>query len=644
MRKVVWLADILWLSWFFSSISAGLDPGEQAKVTTALDTAQFVLNSIDEDYKAQAKAIKELQKVSAQTKSAELLEKQTKIAKLSSKVGKALKAVQAASAIASFVFTFFMPSELDVITDLINKRFNEVNNKLDRLDAKLDEMEKSIKVNTAFNTFLSAWIKWEYKSRNGAQKLAKIRKLMGTKTRRIDQVKLAEEYVKYYENENLDRNLLNLYRMAALPKAITQRNIFDIFIAQFGCDITKLSELMILIKNIMTSAAQQKMTYFYFKGYQSRAKNSFKDIQKYFFEIRRAFDDRVWHCRRNSLSQAEGDAKKILKNMKGSAQESIVQAIFNELKFKYPWYTWAVAAVKNDPPGITGLELRGSTYFRLEDRTDPKKVKAYFVVHEDTKSSANCIDITQAKTLLVFKKCDGCSSDYIYAADNILSKKRCGSSTLERVADIKQQCSRYRHKYRHSTSCANGVKTEVRSWAFIASAVNTINSICQSGSCSSHGQCKQVPFTKTRQCICEKNYEGESCEKRLDFDDTIEKLIAELRKTFKVVNYVPTTVDVFFSIRSLSKKLNVVLQKVKASFAHTNNIIKHSQIIYSVEDIADLYGKLQKNEMAFDQFGRKIDKYLQTVFTYKLQNRLKKMILGQGTLDTPGNDIYNSYK
>ena len=156
MRKVVWLAEILWLSWFFCSISAGLDPGEQAKVTTALETAQFALNSIDEDYIAQANAIKELQKVSAQTKSAELLEKQTKLTKMSSKVGKALKAVQAASAIASFVFTFFMPSELDVISDLINKRFNEVIKKLDRLDEKLDEMEKSIKANTAFNTFLSA--------------------------------------------------------------------------------------------------------------------------------------------------------------------------------------------------------------------------------------------------------------------------------------------------------------------------------------------------------------------------------------------------------------------------------------------------------------------------------------------------------
>jgi len=111
-----------------------------------------------------------------------------------------------------------MPSEPDVITSLINERFKEVNAKLDRLDEKLDEMETSIKANSAFNTFLSAWIKWEYASRNGAKKLSDIRKAIGTKTRRIDKVKLAEEYVNYYDNNNLDENLQNLYRMAALSQ------------------------------------------------------------------------------------------------------------------------------------------------------------------------------------------------------------------------------------------------------------------------------------------------------------------------------------------------------------------------------------------------------------------------------------------
>ena len=192
--------------------------------------------------------------------------------------------------------------------------------------------------------------------------------------------------------------------------------------------------------------------------------------------------------------------------------------------------------------------------------------------------------------------------------------------------------------------CVDRVKQEVQNWDFIASAVNTNYDVCRADKCSGHGQCKQIPFTTTHQCICERDYEGVSCEKRLDFDDTIENLMSELRKTFNVVNGVPTAVDVFFSIRSLSQKLDVVLQKIKASFAHTNNIIQHSKIIYNAEDIADLYAKLQKNELTFDQFGEKIHKYLQTVTTFELQNRLKKMILGQGTLDTPGKDIYNTYK
>ena len=642
-----------------------MDPNEQAQVSTALDSAQFVINEIAEENKAATKALKDALKISDDAKSAELLVKQTKLTKYASKVGKALKAVQAASAIASFVFTFFMPSELDVITSLINERFKEVNAKLDRLDEKLDEMETSIKANSAFNTFLSDWIKWEYASRNGAKKLSDIRKAMGTKTRRIDQVKLAEEYVNYYDNNNLDGNLQNLYRMAALPEGITHRNIFDRFIAEYGCDITKLSELTILIKNMMTSAAQQKMSYYYFKGDEKGATEGFKDVQMYFFDIRRAFDGRVWHCKSNAIDNAKKDANKILKKMKGSSQESIVRAIFNELKVTYPWYTWAVAAIKGDYPKMRSLEWRGSTYFKLEDRSDPDKVKDYYV---DTKSFASCLNIKQAKTLLVFKGCDGCNSDYIYSADNILSKKKCGRSILERVVDFPYEVAHSSYGFRVSQKdkyiscsecsdrssedcayiydkCVERVKQEVHPWGFLASAGNKNYDVCeQSDRCNGHGQCKQIPLTKTHQCICEKDYEGEACEKRVDFDDTIEKMMSELRKTFNVVNGVPTAVDVFFSIRSLSKKLDVVLQKIKASFAHTNNIIKHSNVIYNVEDIADLYAKLQENQLTFDQFGQKIDAYLHTVTAFEMQNRLRKMILGRGTLDTPGNDIYNSYK
>ena len=78
------------------------------------------------------------------------------------------------------------------------------------------------------------------------------------------------------------------------------------------------------------------------------------------------------------------------------------------------------------------------------------------------------------------------------------------------------------------------VKQEVQNWDFIASAVNTNYDVSRADKCSGHGQCKQIPFTKTHQCICERDYEGASCDKRLDFDDTIENLmVVRIEKKFQ---------------------------------------------------------------------------------------------------------------
>ena len=59
--------------------SSSLDPNEQAQVSTALDSAQFVINEIAEENKAATKALKDALKISDDAKSAELLVKQTKL-------------------------------------------------------------------------------------------------------------------------------------------------------------------------------------------------------------------------------------------------------------------------------------------------------------------------------------------------------------------------------------------------------------------------------------------------------------------------------------------------------------------------------------------------------------------------------------
>ena len=488
MRRLMWFAVLLWISWLLCTrSSAELDPVQQAKASVAMDTAQYAIDQVNQGLKSKAESVKEALEISVGMKSAQLLKKQTKLLNLGSAIGSALKAIQGVGAIASFVFTFFMSNDLEFVTALINKRFNEVNSKLDGLQERLDEVETSINANSAFNTFLAAWIKWEYASRNGAKKLSDIRNAMGTKTRRIDQVKLAEEYINYYEDNNLDGNLQNLYRMAALQEGIIQRNIFDLFIAEHGCDITKLSQLMILIQNILANVAMQKLTYYHFKGDAVRATEGFKEVERYFFEIRRAFDERIWNCKSNSVDHAKEDAKKILREMKDISQEVIVKAIFNELKVKYPWYTWAVAAISDYRTYIDELEWRGSTYFKVEDRSDPDKVKTYYVVYQDAMSSATCIQIKQAKTLLVFRRCEGCTEDYIYAADNFISNKKCPgeSFTLQRLVGLQDLATMW----------------ETQTLGFIASEVNTIYKVCRSDTCREHGDCRQIPFTNAHRSV-----------------------------------------------------------------------------------------------------------------------------------------------
>ena len=211
MRRLVgWYFAALWVSWLSCSSTSELDPTQQHQATVAMETAQQAIETAHEEMKTSIELINDLRERSKEATAAELLTKQTKLSKYASMVGKALRAVQAAATIANFAFTFFMPSDLDVITSLINERFKEVNAKLDRLGEKLDEMETSIKANSAFNNFLSTWITWENAIKNGGKKLKDIRRAMGTKTRRIEQVKLAEEFVNYYENNNLDGNVLNM--------------------------------------------------------------------------------------------------------------------------------------------------------------------------------------------------------------------------------------------------------------------------------------------------------------------------------------------------------------------------------------------------------------------------------------------------
>ena len=58
-----------------------MDPGQHAKASTALDLAQFTMNTLDEMNKAEAKVLKDALKIADDAKAAEIVAKQGKLAK-----------------------------------------------------------------------------------------------------------------------------------------------------------------------------------------------------------------------------------------------------------------------------------------------------------------------------------------------------------------------------------------------------------------------------------------------------------------------------------------------------------------------------------------------------------------------------------
>jgi hypothetical protein len=76
----------------------------------------------------------------------------------------------------------------------------------------------------------------------------------------------------------------------------------------------------------------------------------------------------------------------------------------------------------------------------LLSKTAQTPRKSNQTLYEETYTS--CQEIKRAKPMLVFKRYDGCSSDYtcyIYVSDNILSAKNCPCTTLQQLVLFKPE-------------------------------------------------------------------------------------------------------------------------------------------------------------------------------------------------------------
>ncbi|XP_043569910.1 cephalotoxin-like protein [Chiloscyllium plagiosum] len=258
-----------------------LKSDDETIMETELDLVELTLDEANQQNLNRNKILTEdFMKADFQSQ-VEILEKQVEIVDFASNIEASLQLIQPAASIANFIFSFIFPSNLILITNLMQLRLSQINSKLDKLLSNLNHMETRIKSSIVGNTFISTYMDWEYAIRNGAVKLRDIRHQMGLTQDKRRQRNLALDYITYYNNNQIEGNIMNLHRVSVTANNPTNRNLFDLFIEHQSCDVTQLSGLMIILKNLMTSAAQQTMTYYYFKGEKTRSKSWYSNKMKF---------------------------------------------------------------------------------------------------------------------------------------------------------------------------------------------------------------------------------------------------------------------------------------------------------------------------------------------------------------------------
>ncbi|XP_059510451.1 SE-cephalotoxin-like [Stegostoma tigrinum] len=601
----------------------GLKSDDETTIEAELDLAELTLDEANQQKFKNINILTEHNMISDYQNQAEILEKQVELLDFASNIQASLQLIQPAASIANFIFSFILPSDLVLITNLMQLRLNQINGKLDKLLNNLNLMETSIKSSIAFNTFISTYMDWEYAIRNGAMKLRNIRHQMGLTRDKRRLRNLALDYITYYNSNRLEGKMINLYRVSVTANNPTNRNLFDLFIEHHSCDVTQLSGLMIILKNLMTNAAQQIMTYYYFRGEKARSQSWYENIKVYLFQMRQEFQKRVYFCMRNTIDNAKKEVEQSLGRPTVPLPELLVQFILKKLSVLFPWYAWGVAEFEQILGSSCNSELmrKGTNYFFKKDGQQKRNI---LVVWQDANQISNCIDINCMKTLVPYLRCDKCNNNHAYASQNVLTKTRCPEA-------LNPRCNR------------NNIKlTKGLQWDWIAADTDAHSNRCQEPeACNNHGSCFSVPDTSQFVCICYPMYEGKTCDKRIVSNYDILSHLTTLRKEFMVANGVPTIVDVYFELQN---GLKASLNEIKDALQYTQNLVKHSEILYQASYIVKLYLDLKQGKVSLVIFGELLEKFLQINSVHYITFRLKGIILGEGIADVKGEDIFNVFK
>ena len=519
---------------------------------------------------------------------------------------------------------------------------------------KMDYMTDEIKNTVEFNDWLTTYIDYENTIRNGDEKLRRVNKdLQDPRYNLKQRLKIAKEYTDYYESTDIEGSILNIHRLATAKESATQKNLFSLFIEEFGCDVIELTHLMMVLKDVMQRGAIHTVTYYWMKMFDKRASNYYDEVIEQMYDIRSSYNEYIWFCYQNSVTYAKGDVQKILNDGISWSREEVENKVHEKLGGMYPFYAWAVRSTDKEkfrvPDNVADLIAGGScheeikTYFQQNLSTrgdqyfvaqssydDPKRILV--IAWQDANIKPSCMDKSVASSVIFYQSCKGCSSSSPMHATSghVLTSEFCQQVYSEPSLS---SCFLYQQQQ---------VRQELNRWNWIAMGQKSLDL----QTCRKYGTKRTIPHTTISECVCEPRYEGTSCDEYVapGLSQNLTIALSIMRRAFADNVGIPDIIDVYFMQKTVADDLKDGFQGVLNALEYNNILTKYSDVFQRTYHVSNLYTDLQNDQISDKEFVVLVRKYLEISEAVFLTKQIKNAILGEGVLDAKGDDLLNVYK
>ncbi|CAL4180565.1 unnamed protein product [Meganyctiphanes norvegica] len=500
-----------------------------------------------------------------------------------------------------------------------NEKWDHLNDKLDDISREINSLGEELKASIEFNEWLTQYIDYEFNIRNGEECLNATLSSMKSETDEKMKMKLASEFLNCFDRNRIEESAQDIYRLTGKPSSPTTKNLFDLFVKEKGCDIFELSRLMMILRDLMTSAAKQSLFYYFFKdGNENRVGKSITKYQSYLYDIRDYYDNQVWHCFRDSVDNAKASVAKTIDGNNDVETSLLSSIIHDKLSNLIPWYSWTVAQFEKDqapdvkvhplfnPHSVT-FTAEGETYFLIKDYSSKKRnVIVVWQDSEDVFRSCNNIYINSTK--VYFRPCKECNSNSFVNSDNMIKEHMCNEFLTEKVnkdaADNHYNPNRLLNNLAHHPV------------SFVSANIDSHSDACISNPCLNGGSCKPIIYTNSRFCICKPFFEGINCENDIgnSLADDVTVFLGQLREHFGILTGIPDVIDIYFQINDLSTDVKNMQKSLQYYAEYGNLVTLYGKSIKDAEYISNYYHDFQSGKLEVNNFGRILDKLILITF------------------------------